>query len=218
MRPPAPGTDSSPAVPALAAALPELEHLLAQQDPLEAKYSEAMDPVDALIRAWDFAAAEAALERLRFDESELAERLLRRREEVARFAALKERMVQRINAAQPPLTKRDLALRGLGGNVAGADASAVSMRLATGKQETLAWDGLGQGATEKLLALVVDDEITLPVQINGKKRGDLTISRDADQSAVEQAALALEAVQAALDGKSPRKVIVVPQRIVNVVA
>jgi len=158
MRPPAPGTDSSPAVPALAAALPELEHLLAQQDPLEAKYSEAMDPVDALIRAWDFAAAEAALERLRFDESELAERLLRRREEVARFAALKERMVQRINAAQPPLTKRDLALRGLGGNVAGADASAVSMRLATGKQETLAWDGLGQGATEKLLALVVDDE------------------------------------------------------------
>jgi len=65
--------------------------------------------------------------------------------------------------------------------------------------------------------LVVDDEIVLPVQINGKKRGDLTIRRDADQLAVEQAALALDFVQKALGGKPPRKVIVVPQRIVNVV-
>jgi leucyl-tRNA synthetase len=66
--------------------------------------------------------------------------------------------------------------------------------------------------------LIVDNEITYPVQINGKKRADLTIARDADQLTVEKAALALEAVQKALDGKSPRKVIVVPQRIVNVVA
>ncbi len=66
-------------------------------------------------------------------------------------------------------------------------------------------------------ALTVDDEIVLPVQINGKKRGDLTIARNADQSAVEAAALALDVVRAALDGKPPRKVIVVPQRIVNVV-
>jgi leucyl-tRNA synthetase len=66
--------------------------------------------------------------------------------------------------------------------------------------------------------LVVDDEIVLPVQVNGKKRGDLTIRRDADQLAVEQAALALDFVQKALGGKPPRKVIVVPQRIVNVVA
>ncbi|HVW56289.1 MAG TPA: leucine--tRNA ligase [Rhizobiaceae bacterium] len=65
--------------------------------------------------------------------------------------------------------------------------------------------------------LVVDDEVVLPVQINGKKRGDLTIRRDADQLAVEQAALALDFVQKALGGKPPRKVIVVPQRIVNVV-
>jgi len=66
-------------------------------------------------------------------------------------------------------------------------------------------------------ALTVDDEIVLPVQINGKKRGDLTIARNADQSAVEAAALSLDFVRAALDGKTPRKVIVVPQRIVNVV-
>jgi len=67
-------------------------------------------------------------------------------------------------------------------------------------------------------ALVVDNEIVYPVQINGKKRGDLTIARDADQAAVETAALALDFVQKALEGKPPRKIIVVPQRIVNVVA
>jgi leucyl-tRNA synthetase len=66
-------------------------------------------------------------------------------------------------------------------------------------------------------ALVVDNEIVVPVQVNGKKRGDLTIARDADQAAVEEATLALDFVQKALDGKAPRKVIVVPQRIVNVV-
>ena len=66
-------------------------------------------------------------------------------------------------------------------------------------------------------ALVIDNQITMPVQINGKKRGDLTIARDAEQSAIEAAALALDVVRAALDGKTPRKVIVVPQRIVNVV-
>ncbi|MDX3928398.1 MAG: leucine--tRNA ligase [Shinella sp.] len=66
-------------------------------------------------------------------------------------------------------------------------------------------------------ALVAENEITIPVQINGKKRSDLTIARDADQIAVENAVLALEAVQAALDGQRPKKIIVVPQRIVNVV-
>ncbi|WP_159589417.1 leucine--tRNA ligase [Chelativorans xinjiangense] len=66
--------------------------------------------------------------------------------------------------------------------------------------------------------LVVDNDIVLPVQINGKKRGDLTIARDADQAAVEKAVLGLDFVQKALNGAPPRKVIVVPQRIVNVVA
>ncbi|NLH81673.1 MAG: leucine--tRNA ligase [Phyllobacteriaceae bacterium] len=67
-------------------------------------------------------------------------------------------------------------------------------------------------------ALVVDDTVTLPVQINGKKRAELTIARDADEAAVREAVLALDAVKAALDGKAPKKVIVVPARIVNVVA
>jgi leucyl-tRNA synthetase len=66
--------------------------------------------------------------------------------------------------------------------------------------------------------LLMEDVITLPVQVNGKKRADVTVPRDADAGAVEAAVLALEPVQRALDGRPPRKVIVVPQRIVNVVA
>jgi leucyl-tRNA synthetase len=66
--------------------------------------------------------------------------------------------------------------------------------------------------------LLVESTITLPVQINGKKRADVTVARDAGNADIEAAVLALDAVIKALDGKRPKKVIVVPQRIVNVVA
>jgi leucyl-tRNA synthetase len=65
--------------------------------------------------------------------------------------------------------------------------------------------------------LLVESKITLPVQINGKKRADVTVARDAGKSDIEAAVLALDAVKKVLDGRSPKKVIVVPQRIVNVV-
>jgi leucyl-tRNA synthetase len=66
-------------------------------------------------------------------------------------------------------------------------------------------------------ALLVEDSVTLAVQVNGKRRDELTVARDADQPTIEQAALALDKVQKALDGKEVRKVIVVPGRIVNIV-
>ncbi len=66
-------------------------------------------------------------------------------------------------------------------------------------------------------SLLVDDEVTMPVQVNGKLRAHLTAPRDADTSSVETAALALEAVQRAIEGRPVKKVIIVPQRIVNVV-
>jgi leucyl-tRNA synthetase len=68
-----------------------------------------------------------------------------------------------------------------------------------------------------LESLVVENTVVLPVQVNGKKRGELTIARDASQSEVEAAVLALDFVSAALAGSQPKKVVVVPQRIVNVV-
>ena len=67
-------------------------------------------------------------------------------------------------------------------------------------------------------ALLVDDQITIAVQVNGKRRDELTIARTATKEEVEAAALKLDAVSRALEGLSVAKVIVVPQRIVNVVA
>jgi leucyl-tRNA synthetase len=66
--------------------------------------------------------------------------------------------------------------------------------------------------------LLVEDMISLPVQVNGKKRADVVISREADQATIEAAVLALDPVVRAIEGRSVKKVIVVPQRIVNVVA
>jgi leucyl-tRNA synthetase len=65
--------------------------------------------------------------------------------------------------------------------------------------------------------LLVEDTVTLVVQVNGKKRGDVTVPRDAQNPQIEAAVLALDAVKLALGGKPVRKVIVVPMRIVNVV-
>jgi leucyl-tRNA synthetase len=67
-------------------------------------------------------------------------------------------------------------------------------------------------------ALLVDDSVTLAVQVNGKLRATLTMARDAAEDAVKQAALAAPNVAAAMAGKPARKVIVVPNRIVNIVA
>jgi leucyl-tRNA synthetase len=87
------------------------------------------------------------------------------------------------------------------------------------------WAALGhrsllavQGWPEVEPDLLIESMITLPVQVNGKKRADVTVARDAGNVDIEAAVLALDAVRRALDGKAPKKVIVVPQRIVNVVA
>jgi len=66
--------------------------------------------------------------------------------------------------------------------------------------------------------LLVEDTVTLPVQVNGRKRAEVTVARDAGKDAIEAAVLALDAIQRALEGRAPKKVIVVPGRIVNVVA
>jgi leucyl-tRNA synthetase len=65
--------------------------------------------------------------------------------------------------------------------------------------------------------LLVEDSVTLVVQVNGKKRGEVTVARDAQNPQIEAAVLTLDAVKQALGGKSVRKVIIVPMRIVNVV-
>jgi leucyl-tRNA synthetase len=65
--------------------------------------------------------------------------------------------------------------------------------------------------------LLVDDRITIAVQVNGKRRDEMTVARGATHGEIEAAALKLEAVVRALAGRPVKRVIVVPQRIVNVV-
>jgi leucyl-tRNA synthetase len=67
-------------------------------------------------------------------------------------------------------------------------------------------------------ALLKSDSVTIAVQVNGKRRGEVTMAVGADNKSVEAAALALDGVVRALDGATPKKVIVVPGRIVNIVA
>jgi leucyl-tRNA synthetase len=64
---------------------------------------------------------------------------------------------------------------------------------------------------------LVEDTVEYPVQVNGKVRGRITVAADADADALEQAALADDKVQAFLAGASPKKVIVVAGRLVNLV-
>ena len=67
-------------------------------------------------------------------------------------------------------------------------------------------------------ALLVDDEVTIAIQVNGKLRDTVTAAKGADRADLEAMALANANVQRILDGATPRKVIVVPDRLVNIVA
>ncbi|MEU6579763.1 leucine--tRNA ligase [Nocardia sp. NPDC046763] len=67
-------------------------------------------------------------------------------------------------------------------------------------------------------ALLVADSVEYPIQVNGKVRSRVSVAADADQAAVQAAALADEKIAELLGGKAPRKIIVVPGRLVNIVA
>jgi leucyl-tRNA synthetase len=66
-------------------------------------------------------------------------------------------------------------------------------------------------------ALLVDESVTVAVQVNGKLRGTIEIARDAAEQTAKDAALAVPNVQVAMAGKQPRKIVVVPNKIVNIV-
>lgn len=76
---------------------------------------------------------------------------------------------------------------------------------------TQAWPQVDEEAAK-------EDEITLPIQVNGKLRDRITVPAGTDEATIKATALATEGVQKFLEGKSPKKVIVVPGRLVNIVA
>ena len=67
------------------------------------------------------------------------------------------------------------------------------------------------------MSLLISDTIVLPIQVNGKRRAEIEVGKGSEPSEVEAAVLADPAVVRVLDGRQPKKVIVVPERIVNVV-
>jgi leucyl-tRNA synthetase len=88
-----------------------------------------------------------------------------------------------------------------------------------------AWAELGQGGLVAEapwpvpeMALLQEETVTIAVQVNGKRRDELTIARDAAKEDIEAAALKLDNVVRAIGGRKIKKVVVVPQRVVNVVA
>ena len=66
-------------------------------------------------------------------------------------------------------------------------------------------------------AMLVEDTVTMPIQINGKRRAEIAVPKDMSKEEVEKLALAHDAVAKALAGGAPKKLIVVPGRIINVV-
>ena len=98
--------------------------------------------------------------------------------------------------------------------------SPMTPHLAEEMWQMLGGDGLIANAPwpvadEKML---VEDSVTLPIQVNGKRRGELTVPADLPKEEIEKLVLAHAAVERALNGAAPKKLIVVPGRIVNVVA
>ena len=108
------------------------------------------------------------------------------------------------------------------------DAAATLLRLAAPMVPHLAEEAWAAAGKDGLIAdaawpvvdptLLVDDEVTVAVQVNGKLRDTLLLAKGIAREDAEAAALASEKVVRALDGKPPRKVIVVPDRLVNIVA
>lgn len=137
------------------------------------------------------------------------------------------RIYELVNALAAPMTRVAAGEGDAAYRAAVRDAAEILIQLVSPMTPHLAeecWAALGNAG---LLAraswpqydetLVIENDVVLPVQINGKKRAELTISRDADQNAVTDAVLDLDAVKNALNGQAPKKIIVVPQRIVNIV-
>lgn len=145
-----------------------------------------------------------------------------------RFNVAVAKIYELTNALQALLT--ETRRKGNAGEVAFAfrEAAEILVRLLAPMMPHLAeecWQaiggkGLAAEAAWPVLdrSLLVEDVVTLPVQVNGKKRADVTVARDASEAAIEAAVLSLDAVCRAMEGRPVRKVIVVPQRIVNVVA
>jgi leucyl-tRNA synthetase len=132
------------------------------------------------------------------------------------------------NKAVAQLYELVTAIEKAGASATKAEAVRTLVKLITPMAPHLAeecWDALGGEGLVAMAdwpkfdpSLLVEEEVTLAVQVNGKLRDTLTAPRGLGREEAEALALASEKVQRQLAGASPRKVIVVPDRLVNIVA
>jgi len=118
---------------------------------VDARYQTTMRSAEAKVTAGDFAGAAAELAKVKVEDKALAERVTRRREEVGRMAALKAKMIERVNTAKPRLTKRSLGIPGIGADLVKADDEAITAKRADGKTEAFAWKDLDADAVRRLV-------------------------------------------------------------------
>ncbi|MEM9170121.1 MAG: leucine--tRNA ligase [Pseudomonadota bacterium] len=182
-------------------------------------------------RIWDAVAAQAGLLKTAdLSALDAADRDLRRATHAAIAGVSEDIEHFRFNKAIARIYEFLNTLRKTDAAGAGARAEALSTltrlvapfvpHLAEECWETLGGEGLVCDAPwpQADAALLVADAIVLGVQINGKRRAEISTPADADNDAVQAIALAHEDVRRHIDGKTVRKVIVVPKRIVNIVA
>jgi leucyl-tRNA synthetase len=178
--------------------------------PSAAKPTSFGPEAEALRRAAhrSVAAVTVAIEKLRFNTA------------VAQIYELANALSSSLQTAGPhPAPDTAYALR---------EAAELLVRIASPMVPHLAEEGWAELGHETLLAeapwpapekaLLREETVTIAVQVNGKRRDELTIARDAAKEDIEAAALKLENVVRAVGGRKIKKVVVVPQRIVNVVA
>jgi leucyl-tRNA synthetase len=178
--------------------------------PSAAKPASFGPEAEALRRAAhrSVAAVTVAIEKLRFNTA------------VAQIYELANALSSSLQNAGPrPAPDTAYALR---------EAAELLVRIASPMVPHLAEEGWAELGHKTLLAeapwpapekaLLREETVTIAVQVNGKRRDELTIARDAAKEDIEAAALKLENVVRAVGGRKIKKVVVVPQRIVNVVA
>ncbi len=143
---------------------------------IEDEYARATARSESLAAAWDFRGALAALAQVRPANPALGARLAARVEEYRRMAAIKARMIARVNSASPKLQKADLLLRGTNGTVEAADDEDLTTSSRTGKVEKHLWNTLSPQCLEQFLRAVGaptgDDRLTLGLLLAAS--GDIT--------------------------------------------
>lgn len=135
-----------------------------------------------------------------------------------RFNTAIAKLIELNNALTPLVAQRSRSPREV------AEALVIMLGPLTPHVAEELWERLGHGGGLTYVAfptadptLLVADTIEMPVQVNGKVRSRVVLPADADEDAVRSAALGDDKVIAALGGGEPRKVVVVPGRLVNVV-